>query len=177
MKENTNVNMVAEENTAEQNTAEASEPVTPNVEMVVSEEVSHMTPAQLMSGSGTEMYCSVVNDGSMQNKAKVYNMINNPDKRISDVIGEVINMKDILAHNIDVVSEETGELMTALRVVIIDAEGISYEAVSQGVSNSLQRIMDIFGQPNTWESPIPVKAVQKSTRNGNNKVTILKVEM
>lgn len=155
----------------------AEETPTPNVEMVVSEEVSHMTPAQLMSGGGTEMYCSVINDGSMQNKAKVYNMINNPDKRISDVIGEVIQMKDILAHNIDVISEETGEIMKALRVVIIDADGISYEAVSQGVSNSLQRIMDIFGQPNTWEAPIPVKAVQKSTRNGNNKVTILKVEM
>lgn len=166
MKENTKVTEVNEE---------IESPV-PGA-LVVSEEVSTISPSELMNPKTTEMYCSVQNDGTMESKAKVYNMINNPDKRISDVIGEVIYIKDVLAHSIEVVSEETGEIIQALRTVIIDDKGVSYEAVSQGVTNSLSRIMDIFGQPNTWEKPIPVKPVQKSTRNGNNKVTTLKVEL
>ena len=165
MKENTKVNTEVNEET--ENTSA----------IVISEPVSTLSPAELMTGGNTEMYCSIKNDGSMKSKAKVYNMINNPDKRISDVIGEVIKIKDILAHNIEVINEETGEMINALRTVIIDENGTSYEAVSQGVTNSLARIMEIFGQPETWDEPIPVKPVQKSTRNGNNKVTTLKVEL
>lgn len=122
------------------------------------------------------MYCSLPDTGSMKDKAAIFNAVNSPDKRISDCIGETINLANIIAHPIQLVDENSGELMSAMRMVLIDVNGKSYEAVSSGLVNAVQRILQIFGQPETWEKPIPVKPVQKSTRNGNNKVTTLKIE-
>lgn len=123
------------------------------------------------------MYCTIANSGSMKDKAAIFNAVNSPEKRIADCIGETIYLKDIIAHPIKLVDENTGELMEAMRMVLISDKGVSYEAVSSGLVNAVQRILQIFGQPSTWEKPIPVKPIQKSTRNGNNKVTTLKVEM
>ena len=123
------------------------------------------------------MYCSLPNSGSMKDKAAIFNAVNSPDKRISDCIGETINLANIVAHPIKLVDEESGELMDAMRMVLISDKGVSYEAVSSGLVNAVQRILQIFGQPDTWDEPIPVKPIQKGTRNGNNKVTTLKVEM
>lgn len=122
------------------------------------------------------MYCTIKSDGSMKSKAKIFNAVNSPEKRISDCIGETIHLKDIVAHPIQIVDDETGEVLKTMRMVLVDKNGVGYEAVSTGLVNAVQRILQIFGQPETWEKPIPVKAVQKGTRNGNNKVTTLKIE-
>lgn len=125
----------------------------------------------------SQMYCSIRDDGTMKSKARIFNSINSPDKRISDCIGEVIALRNIVAHPIQLVDENSGELVETMRMVLVDDKGTSYEAVSTGIVNAVARILQIFGQPDTWQAPIKVKPVQKGTRNGNNKVTTLKVEM
>lgn len=134
-----------------------------------------ITPAELMNPATSQMFCTLVDDGTPKSKAKIYNAINNPDKKLSDVIGETIELKDIVAHMIELVDEETGEYLQTLRTVLIDSKGVSYEAVSGGVANAVSRLIQIYGQPNTWTEPVKVKARQKATRNGNNKVTTLEV--
>lgn len=134
-----------------------------------------VTPAELMNPTQSQMYCTLKDDGTPKSKGMIYNAINNPDKKIADVIGEVILLKNIVAHTVDLVDEQTGEMIQALRVILIDDKGISYEAVSGGIANSLSRLLQIYGQPATWKEPIKIKARQKSTRNGNNKVTTLEV--
>lgn len=125
----------------------------------------------------SQMYCSIKDDGTMESKARIFNSINSPDKRISDCIGETISLANIVAHPIQLVDENSGELVETMRMVLVDDKGTSYEAVSTGIVNAVARILQIFGQPETWNGPIKVKPVQKGTRNGNNKVTTLKVEM
>lgn len=145
-------------------------------------EVKH-NPLEVMSVEAlanpgeSMMYCSLKDDGSMASKARIFNSVNSPDKKISDCIGETINLKDIVAHPIQLVDEQTGELIKAMRMVLVDDKGVAYEAVSSGLVNAVARILQIFGQPDTWSEPIKVKPVQKGTRNGNNKVTTLKVDM
>ena len=136
-----------------------------------------VTVSSLADPSETRMYCSIKDDGSMQSKARIFNSINSPDKRISDCIGETISLANIVAHPIQLVDENSGELIETMRMVLVDDKGTSYEAVSTGIVNAVARILQIFGQPDTWTAPIKVKPVQKGTRNGNNKVTTLKVEM
>lgn len=136
-----------------------------------------VTVAELMNPQETALYCSIVDDGSMKSKAAIFNTVNSPDKKLSENIGEVIALRHIAAHPITLVDENTGELVEALRVVLVDDKGVSYEAVSNGVANAVSRIIQIFGQPADWSEPVKVKAVQKQTRNGNNKVTTLKIEM
>ena len=136
-----------------------------------------VTVSSLSDPGASQMYCSIRDDGTMQSKARIFNSINSPDKRISDCIGETISLANIVAHPIQLVDENSGELIETMRMVLVDDQGVSYEAVSTGIVNAVARILQIFGQPDTWQGPIKVKPVQKGTRNGNNKVTTLKVEM
>lgn len=139
--------------------------------------MDRVSVASLADPGQSQMYCSIRDDGTMESKARIFNSINSPDKRISDCIGEVINLANIVAHPIQLVDENSGELIETMRMVLVDDKGTSYEAVSTGIVNAVARILQIFGQPETWTAPIRVKPVQKGTRNGNNKVTTLKVEM
>lgn len=132
--------------------------------------------SELANPQETAMFCSLKSDGSLASKARIFNAVNSPDKKIADCIGETIQLTDIVAHPIWLTDENTGETIEAMRMVLVDDKGISYEAVSGGLVNAVQRILQIFGQPDTWETPIPVKPIQKGTRNGNNKVTTLKIE-
>ena len=136
-----------------------------------------VTVSSLADPGASQMYCSIRDDGTMQSKARIFNSINSPDKRISDCIGETISLANIVAHPIQLVDENSGELIETMRMVLVDDQGTSYEAVSTGIVNAVSRILQIFGQPDTWTAPIKVKPVQEGTRNGNNKVTTLKVEM
>lgn len=122
-----------------------------------------------------QMYCSVVDDGSRESKIKVYNAINSPDKKLDECIGEIIELKDIIAHEVEIVDQNTGEVIRPLRTVLVDTKGTTYQAVSIGVANSLNRLLQIFGQPGTWDRPIKVKPVKKATNNGTNKVTLLDI--
>ena len=156
---------------------ETVKPVSEVSTEVVSKEdaLTVITPDELMTPTSSRMYCSLKDDGTMESKGRIFNAINAPDEKLAEHIGEVISLQNIVAHPIKLADEETGEIIESLRVVLIDDKGKSYEAVSGGVANAINRILQIFGQPETWDKPIKVKAKQKATRNGNNKVTTLEV--
>ena len=130
---------------------------------------------QLMNaGASADLYCSIKAD-TFESKASVYNAINAPDKKLSECINMIINVSDVVAHEVTLIDNETGEVTKALRTILVDTNGVTYQAVSVGVANSLQRIFSIFGEPATWKNPLKVKPVQKTTNNGTNKVTLLEV--
>lgn len=114
--------------------------------------------------SATMEFCSM-NAETPEEKAKVFNAMNNPDNRIADCINTVINAKDLYIEVVDCTNEETGEVTACPRIVIIDEKGASYQAVSLGIYSALKKVIRIFGAP-TWDKPIPleVKQVSKGTR-------------
>ena len=141
----------------------------------VKAERTSLTVADLNNPSETKMFCSITDFDSVDSKIAVYNAMNNPDEKLADHVNNVIEVKDILAHEIELADEETGELIRTLRTVLIDTKGKTYVAVSGGIANSVQRILQIFGHPTTWETPVKVKPRRVQTRNGNNMVTILDI--
>lgn len=100
-------------------------------------------------------------------KAKItlYNACSNPDK-ISAVIGKKIELLHFYVEVVQVVSEQTGELVNVPRCVLIDKNGKGYQAVSIGMYNSLKRIVSMFGLPDTWDSPLAVEVQQIETKKG-----------
>ena len=80
------------------------------------------TPAEVVSVADFSapaenmMYCSIVSDGSMAGKAKIFNAVNSPEKRVSDCIGDRIMLKDIVAHPVSLVDEKTGEILQTMRM-------------------------------------------------------------
>lgn len=118
------------------------------------------------------MYCSMTVN-SPEDKARLYNISNSPDYRITDFIGKQISIKDVYFETVDLTNSETGEIITAPRIVLIDDHGKGYQCVSMGIYSALRKLMLIYGRP-TWETPIKVEVIQVKT-GSVNKVLSLKV--
>lgn len=127
------------------------------VEQTLVSDLENQTPAFYTSMKGE----------TPEEKAKLFNAMNNPDKRISDMIGKVINVKDVFVEEVRFADEETGEVTYAPRIVVIDVNGESYQAVSVGVMSAFKKLFQLFGQP-TW--PNGIKLEVKQVKNGKNNI-------
>lgn len=120
---------------------------------------------ELTQSSGA-MFSSIPDDGTRKSKATLYNAISNPDHSLSDCIGQVIDVVHVVAHEVELESEQTGELENHVRVVLIDKDNKSYATVSSGVMGSLKRIFAVVGQAPYIEDPLSVVVVEKKGRKG-----------
>lgn len=120
--------------------------------------VVDMTSAQVQ-------FCSL-NPTTDEDRAKLFNAMNNPEHRLSDFINKVIRAKDIYVEIVDCTNKETGEVTRAPRVVIIDDMGKGYQCVSVGVFSALKKIIQVYGAP-TWNKPVKVevKNINKGSRS------------
>lgn len=103
---------------------------------------------------------------------KAFNLMNDADHAVGDVLGETILLKDVLIHPVQFTDEATGELIDGYRTVLIDADGTSFGATSSGLFNALQQFFSIKGHPNTWSEPKAIKIVEKKGRRGFKFYTI-----
>ena len=117
-----------------------------------------------LSENSTSVYCSV-QGGSREQKALIYNAATNPQHKVADFINKTILVKDVLIEIINIENED-GTVSEAPRVVLIDAEGEAYQAVSAGMLNAIKRAIQIFGAP-TWDEPLPMLIRQVSVKNGS----------
>lgn len=116
-------------------------------------------------------FTSVVADTD-EDKAKLFNAMNNPDERISNMINMKIMAKDLYIEVVNCTNTETGEVTACPRIVIIDDKGKSYQAVSIGIYSALKKVIQVFGTP-TWEKPIPLEV--KQITKGERKMLTLNV--
>lgn len=115
--------------------------------------------------SAQTQFCSMTAETD-EEKANLFNVINNPEKRLADCINMTINAKHLYIEVVNCTNEETGEQTACPRIVIIDDKGVSYQAVSLGIYSALKKAIQIFGVPQAWKKPIPleVKQITKGTR-------------
>lgn len=105
-----------------------------------------------------EFYCSF-DATTPEEKAQLFEIMNNPAERLADNINKTIYVKDVYCEIVDCVNEETGEVTKAPRVVLIDKDNVGYQAVSTGIFSAVKKLFMIYGQP-TWEKPIPIEIKQ-----------------
>lgn len=123
-------------------------------------------------------YCSIKDDGKRSTRVAIFNAINGADESLADHINEVLEVVNVVAHPVTLIDEQTGEVIEALRTVLIDKDGKAYTAVSSGIANALSRIIAIVGEPTNaaWEKePVKMKIKQVKTRNGVNKVNTIEL--
>lgn len=122
---------------------------------------------QLISEGVGAGYCSIENDGKDRKKAaQVYNALNNPEFRVADYINKDIAVTDVLIEISEIINEETGEVDTVPRVVLIDEDGKAYQAVSVGMFNCIKNAIKVFGEP-TWDPALVFTIKQRSVKNGS----------
>ena len=130
-------------------------------EIAVREQISGM----LAKGAG-QSFCSVKMEGDRSKAKLVYNALNNPEYRVADFINKTISVTDVLIETTEIGNEETGEIATVPRVVLIDDEGKAYQSVSVGMFNAVKNLIFIYGEP-TWEPPLNLKIKQRAVKNGS----------
>ena len=131
---------------------------------------------ELLTNVDNNFYCSMSDDGTRKSKIKIYNAINNAEKSLNDMIGKRLDIVDVVAYPVEIVDDESGEIVKTVRTVLIDKNGVGYSAVSAGVTNSLNKIFGIIGTPEggAWHTePVAMEVRQIKTRNGQNKVNTL----
>ena len=120
----------------------------------------------------TTSYCSLVAT-TEDEKLTLYNAMNNPDKRLADMINEKISVKDVFVEVVKCENRETGEKQSCPRIVLIDSNGVGYQCVSIGIFSALKKLFSVFGEPGTWSTPVTVKVKQIS--KGDRKMLTLDV--
>lgn len=127
---------------------------------------------------GSTLAYSSMTAETPQEKAELFNAISDPAHKLGDVINQVIYLRDVYVEMIDIartddkgnpIVDEYGEpvMENVPRIVLIDKDGDTYQAVAVSVLNNLARMFKHFGLP-TWETPIPVEIKQRSI--GSNRV-------
>lgn len=107
-----------------------------------------------------------------EEKANLFNAMNNPDKRLADCINMQISAKDLYVEVVNCTNEETGEVTACPRIVIIDDKGVSYQAVSVGIYSALKKVIQVYGAP-TWLTPVKLEV--KQITKGSRKMLTLNV--
>lgn len=97
-------------------------------------------------------------------KVQVFDAVSNA-LPISEHVGETINLRNWVGQVVEV-SDEDGELQSVVRVILVDADGTAYAALSDGLYRALVNIAGVIGLPDTWATPIPVKIVEQRSRKG-----------
>ena len=104
-------------------------------------------------------FCSMIPKNEDE-EIVLFNAMNNPEKRIGDCINMTINVKHVFCEVVTCVNRETGETNMCPRIVLIDTDGVGYQAVSLGVFSALKKIFAIKGSPITWKKPVKLQVVQ-----------------
>ena len=116
-------------------------------------------------------YCSLAPE-TPEEKARLFNAINQPSSRLSDMIGKEIEVSDVFCEVVQLISQSTGEVTKAPRIILFDKNGNSYSCVSIGIFGSLKKIFTIFGEPSTWPAPLKFE-VKQIERGGGKRILSL----
>lgn len=104
-------------------------------------------------------FCSMIPKNEDE-EIVLYNAMNAPEKRVGDCINMIIEVKHIYCEAVTCVNRESGEESVCPRIVLIDKDGVGYQAVSMGIYSAVKKLMTIKGNPATWKKPVKLKVTQ-----------------
>lgn len=139
-------------------------------DIVVADDVSEIgireyDVSELVGGDSLKAVCSVKADDPAS-KAIMFNAATNPDYKLKSCINKKIRVKDLYAETIELMNEETGEIVNVPRIVLIDDKGASYECVSVGMFSAIRKLVAVYGEP-TWDPPLEVTVKEKPVGKGS----------
>lgn len=131
-------------------------------ELIIKNAESIKTASEVMN---TGMSYTDMDLSSVTAAKDFYNAVSQPDVSLKECVNIPIAMVHVSIEVCEVRSEQNGDII-APRIVIMDEDGKSYQAVSVGVYQSLKRIFALFGTPDTWSKPLTVVPMLTSTKKG-----------
>ncbi|QHJ76258.1 MAG: hypothetical protein [Caudoviricetes sp.] len=114
-----------------------------------------------MGGNGS--FTATFDTTTEEGKLRVFGALQTSE-RVEDHLNEPFDLKDVVFQRIEITDTATGELVPAVRTILVSDDGTGYAAVSNQLVSSLRTMIGIFGQPSEWKSPIKVQVMQKRSR-------------
>lgn len=84
---------------------------------------------------------------------------------LADHFGEHIELANVVVQEVEI-SDQTGAKSVQPRVILLDADGTAYYAISPVVLNAVRTFIGILGQPHTWPGPVGVKVTRERAKVG-----------
>lgn len=149
-----------------------SQPIQEENAIVVqgSEGQQQVTVQDQFTGRNVMFYTSIEDDGTRDSKIKIYNALNESGERLQDQVNKVLEITDLAAFPVEIVTDD-GEVVNAMRMIFVAADGTQYASVATGVYSSLQKIIGIVG-PAPWNPALRITPIQQKTRRGFNTLVI-----
>lgn len=101
-----------------------------------------------------------------EEKVAMANAMSTTTGQFSDIINTEILLINYFVERKQITDDETGELRSVVRSVLIDSNGMSYNTLSSGIATSLKSIIAVFGPASAWEEPMRVKVKQVQSGKG-----------
>lgn len=129
----------------------------------------------LFNESMNKIYCSKTL-GTIDEKKALFNALESCDVLLNNIVGQVIEVKDLYIEERPYTDETTGEVKPKYRTIIFDSNGQTYATGAYGVYNALKKIVQLCGTPDTWGEPLKVKVAKKPIGDGKQSLTLLLVD-
>lgn len=133
--------------------------------------VASPMPGFMGSGASPDYWCTL-SPRSPREAETIFAMRQGPTLALSENINRPLAVVHILAHPIQVTSEQ-GELKDLVRFVFLTQDGMYYSCASEGVKSSLNLIFSLKGVP-PYAEPLLLQAVNRKTRSGR---TLMQLEL
>lgn len=104
-------------------------------------------------------------------KKLLFNSLNNPTGKISDMRDKQINMVGFVMQPIYLMEKEgpeAGTVKRAIRTIIINSDGMSYGCSSMGIATALRNLVPMVGEGPWYDMPVPIIIREKTV--GKNRV-------
>lgn len=132
---------------------------------------STLTRVGSLGKGGRPRYSSISAD-TFEGKKRILKYSSDATPLI-DKVKEPFNLKHMIITVVDIADQKTGEITTSPRAILVDDNGNSYHATSQGILTVVENFLNEFGEPSDWPAEgIPVQAVEKRGRNGFRFLTL-----
>lgn len=109
-------------------------------------------------------------------KVKTLKAVTN-SKPLSENLGKTIMLENVVVQIIEMPDEKTGVLTEVPRIILVDADGTTYHAISNGIFKSLENTFALLGQPAAWEEALPVQVSEERSRTGFRFMTLNVVDV
>lgn len=145
----------------------------------VSTELAVVSPSAVSSAiqglkSGNANVFHTFTGADFATKIKVVKATNDA-AAVSDNIGVLINLANVVVQEIELADDKTGELQANTRIILVDEDGSAFTCVSIGVFRALENIFGIVGYPNEWNGPLPIVVEEKKSRNNAGKFMTIRI--
>ena len=129
-------------------------------ELVVSDHSSNVEDAIAQLQQGRQALFSTVKQDTEAGRRNVLSAVMDAAP-LRDSLGSTIKLANVIVQPVEMTNEQTGEVTTQPRVILINDKGEAFVGISAPVFRDVRNVLDILGMPDTWEKPLAVKVVRE----------------